>query len=587
MKNWKVSVKLFVSFAVIILFTCLVGGLGYLGMARMNGAERRLYNNDVIALEEIGHINSNFHQQRVVLRNYLLLTIGSREFTANEELLKTLETDMDAHIQNYELTITDEEDRDAFDAFLEKYHGEFAVFKKNVSEIGVSDASSSATSSLIKSALATDEITSEIENCYDLNVKDAEQSIRDNEGLFYTYAILQGVMILLCLGVSIAAGIALQRTIANPLAKMLDAATQIAIGDMDVTLDTESADEVGQLAEAFRRMAASLRHQALNLQQIAEGDLTADISSSGERDMIGNSLRIMSDNLNRLFHEILSASSQVSVGASHLSDGSQSLAQGASEQATAIEQLSSSIFEISLNTKENAKMAEKAAELYAGIKRRAQESTNLMKEMLRAVDEINQASLNISKIIKLINDISFQTNILSLNAAVEAANAGQHGKGFAVVAGEVRNLAAKSSQAAADTDALIENSIAKARLGADIAKKTHDALDEIVADILHSAQLIDDIAKASGEQALGVEQINLGIDQVAQVVSMNSSTAEQSAMAAEEMAAQATAMEKLVSSFRLKGGPGVSEAASLPEIPGHHKPPKKPVIILRDNPEKY
>lgn len=587
MKNWKVSVKLFVSFAVVILFTCLVGGLGYLGMARMNGAERRLYNYDVIALEEIGHINSNFHQQRVVLRNYLLLTIGSKEFTANEELLKTLETEMDAHIQNYELTITDEEDRDAFDAFLEKYHGEFAVFKKNVSGIGVSDASSSATSSLIKSALATDEIASEIEYCYDLNVEDAEQSIRDNESLFFTYAILQGVMILVCLGVSIAAGIALQRTIANPLAKMLDAATQIAVGDMDVTLDTESADEVGQLAEAFRRMAASLRHQALNLQQIAGGDLTADISTSSERDMVGNSLRAMSDNLNRLFHEILSASSQVSAGASHVSDGSQSLAQGASEQAAAIEQLSSSIFEISLNTKENAKMAEKAAELYTGIKRRAQESTNLMNEMLRAVDEINQASLNISKIIKLINDISFQTNILSLNAAVEAANAGQHGKGFAVVAGEVRNLAAKSSQAAADTDALIENSIAKARLGADIAKKTHDALGEIVADILHSAQLIDDIAKASGEQALGVEQINLGIDQVAQVVSMNSSTAEQSAMAAEEMAAQATAMEKLVSSFRLKGGPGVSEAASPPETPEYPKPKKKPVIILRDNPEKY
>ncbi len=588
MKNWKVSAKIVFSFIIIIALTCLNSGLGYLGMSQMNAADQKLYHNNVVALEEIGHINSNFHQQRVVLRNYLLLTIGSTQYKNNEEQLEILETEMERHVQNYSRTILSEQDRTAFNEFLGKYYGDFATFKENAAKIGTNETVSSATNNLINAALATDGIASEIEDCYLYNVQAAEKAVKANGDLFHTFTWIEALVILLGVGIAVLLSRHLRHSIAQPLKTMLGAANQIAQGDMEVALDIHSEDEVGQLAEAFRRMAAGLKDQALNLEKIAEGDLTADIRTSSDKDQVGNSLRAVSENLNRLLNNILSAAGQVSNGATQVSDGSQSLAQGSSQQATAIEELSSSIFEISLNTKENAKMAEKAAELYAGIKKRAQESTDLMNEMMHAVDEINQASVNISKIIKLINDISFQTNILSLNAAVEAANAGQHGKGFAVVAGEVRNLATKSSQAAADTDTLIENSIDKARLGANIARKTHEALGQIVADILHSAQLIDDIAKASSEQALGVEQINLGIDQVAQVVNMNSSTAEQSATAAEEMAAQANALERMVSSFRLKQSAEAAASAQTAEQSAEpRRPKKKPVIVLKDNPEKY
>ena len=287
--------------------------------------------------------------------------------------------------------------------------------------------------------------------------------------------------------------------------------------------------------------------------EVASGNLTVDVKLLSDKDVMGGSLKRMTDNLNAMFGNILSSSSQVSVGSKQVAEGAQSLAQGSTEQAASIQRLSSSISEISSKTKENAEMANKAAELAETIKGNAEKGSLQMEEMIGAVGEINDASQSISKVIKTIDDIAFQTNILALNAAVEAARAGQHGKGFAVVAEEVRNLAAKSAEAAKETGSLIENSKEKANLGVRIAGDTASSLTEIVAGINESDILIGKIARSSEEQALGINQINIGIDQVTQVVQQNSATAEQSAAASEEMNSQSAMLQELISQFKIKG----------------------------------
>jgi len=311
-------------------------------------------------------------------------------------------------------------------------------------------------------------------------------------------------------------------------------------------------DEIGTLVNSYAELIDYMAQICDDLSMVASGNLDFEVVPSSDKDMLAVALKKMLDDLNNMFSEITMTGHQVSLGSKQIADGAQNLAQGSTEQAATVQQLSASISEVAEKTKGNADMAVRAASLAKTIMENAKKGSTQMDEMTDAVKEINQASQSISKVIKVIDDIAFQTNILALNAAVEAARAGQHGKGFAVVAEEVRNLAAKSAEAAKDTGGLISNSMEKAELGARIAGETATSLAAIVSGINESTQLVNDIAKSSEEQSFSIEQINNGIDQVAQVVQQNSATAEQSAAASVEMSRQSNALEQLIGQFKLK-----------------------------------
>ena len=487
-----------------------------------------------------------------MLRDILLLDRDNEQSILSTQQLGKLETDMEAHMESYLQTITLGDDKEAFRSFCDMYENEFYQLKQQI--LSNSDTKEEyVTNLLAASSKMTDTIYEYLDESLELNVNQAVTSVANNRKLVSGYVIAEVIIILAGVAIAIVLALYLYRRIAAPISSILPVVEKMAGGDMeDISVVAESEDEIGQFIKSFQRMAENIRQQAASLNYIAEGDLSQELTQYSENDTIGQSLKKCSDNLNRILWEINVSANQVSTGAEQVSESSQLLAQGASEQATAIEQLSSSIFEISLNTKESAKMTESLAKLYQGMKARAHEGSDLMNEMVRAIEGIQSATRDISKIMKLMGDISFQTNILSINAAVEAANAGEQGKGFAVVADEVRNLAKKSSQAAADTEELIETCIEKVNQGSRITSQTHEALLAIMSDIVQSSQHIDDIAMASNEQSISIEQINTGIDQVSKVINMNSSGADQSAMAAEEMSAMAENMAELVANFKLR-----------------------------------
>ena len=341
---------------------------------------------------------------------------------------------------------------------------------------------------------------------------------------------------------------------------------RISKGDMPEKITDEYKGDFNLIKNNINELIKAFSLITEAAETMAKGDMTVEIQPRSENDLLLKSLSKMVATLNDSLGQVNVAVEQIAAGAGQVSDSAQALSQGATEQASSLEEITSSMNEIGSQTKQNAENATQANQLSSEARTGAEKGNNQMKEMVGAMEEINESSQNISKIIKVIDEIAFQTNLLALNAAVEAARAGKHGKGFAVVAEEVRNLAARSAKAAKETAELIEGSVEKVEQGTQMASKTAEALDEIVAGVTKVTDLVGEIAAASNEQAQGVSQINVGLGQIDQVTQQNTATAEQSASASEELSSQAAQLRDMLAKFKLRLENGKDHTPGVDQI---------------------
>ena len=343
----------------------------------------------------------------------------------------------------------------------------------------------------------------------------------------------------------------------NPISRNLRAIEQEAKNIANGVFNTEAAhlskprDEIGILISAFSKMIEALKYKANLLEMVAAGDLTINVLLASDKDRLGTSLNKMKDSLNRLIGLVNQSVELVSSGSNQVSDTSQKLSQSASQQASSLEEIGSTITEINSQAKQNAESAKNANTIAKDSKVSVEKGNQQMKDLVHAMNDINESSDNIKKIIKTIDDIAFQTNLLALNANVEAARAGKYGKGFAVVAEEARKLAGRSADSVKETIEIIEGSLKNVERGNTLVESTAQQLNEINNGISKVVNIVEEISFASNRQSQGFEQITHGIGQIEQATHSNTASAEESASAAKELADQASQLKAMVANFKI------------------------------------
>lgn len=511
--NLKIGVKLIIGFILVAIIAGVIGFVGILNIIKIDEADLYLYERMTVPLGETTTFVDAYQRMRGNVKD-IILSNTDEEIADFESRIATRNEEFNVAFESFKTTLFSDEGKQ-LSAEMTENKAQYDEIVQQVIQY-VKDGNKQAATDLIFSD-GTETLRGEIDAAYkrmvEIKVQTAQETANSNSEMAEKASITMILLAVFGVVLSVIAGLVISSIIKKPINKLLAASKEIANGNLDVDINVDTKDEIGVLADSFK---------------------------------------VMATNVNEVMTNINSASEQVAAGSRQVSDSSMSLSQGATEQASSIEELTASIEEISSQTKNNAEKAEKAEVVSLDSKKYATKGNEEMAEMLKAMAEINDSSKRISKIIKVIDDIAFQTNILALNAAVEAARAGQHGKGFAVVAEEVRNLAQRSASAASETTTMIEESIAKVEGGTKIANETAAALNKIVEGALQVNELVAEIANASNEQALGIEQVNQGVMQISDVVQTTSATAEETAAASEELSSQAEMLKTQVATFKLK-----------------------------------
>ena len=346
-------------------------------------------------------------------------------------------------------------------------------------------------------------------------------------------------------------------TILEPLRAIEDVAKELTEGNLHSNLEYHSDDEIGRLAHNIRKSTRILGtyiddiDRAMKLFSEGNFDVQPEVEWRGDFIGILNSFMAFEKSMADTVKGIQNVSDQVSSGAEQVAASSNDLAEGATNQASVVEELTATVTGVSEQIEHNSNAAKEISGRVEDLGGAILESNGKMREMVDSMNEINQASQEIDKIIATINEIATQTNLLALNASIEAARAGEAGRGFAVVANQVNVLADQSAQAAKESAALIESSVSAVEKGMVVAKETAAQLEEVADTSKIITREVTGIAETLETQTAEMKQINIGIEQINDVVQTNSATSQECAAASEQMNNEADGLRKMIRKFKV------------------------------------
>ena len=554
LKNFKISGKLMVAFGTVLVFLCVTVIAALIGLNTVMQDYKGFYEKEYRVVETAIDMQRNFQRAE----KYLLRSFTTEDTKAKQSYVdssKLALEDMQAQLVILEQLSSHPELVLAFqEQFEELMISSNRIFLLTINQ-GNAEAIKVFDDYFAQPIEGARGVLQEVAEAAKLQADDAYSR---SEGMKSLVMLMLIVIAAVSVGVLLFFWFYITGSLIRPISEIEAAAEQMASGNLGISIGYRSKDELGKLSGSMNHMTATLKGYVQSIDEVlgelARGNFTVETDTDfvGDFAPIKDSMTGIAESLSRTLLEIDQAAEQVASGSEQVSGGAQALSQGATEQASSIEELSATVDEISGNVRMNAENAQLSNRKVMETAEEIESGNAQMNELIVAMNEIKATTDQIGKIIKAIDDIAFQTNILALNAAVEAARAGAAGKGFAVVADEVRNLAAKSADAAKNTTQLIESSVKAVGNGASIAAETAEKLQSMKQKAEESSRLVDEITRASGDQANAVVQIMQGLEQIAVVVQTNSATAEESAAASEELNSQAQVLKGLVSQFALK-----------------------------------
>ncbi|HTR68545.1 MAG TPA: methyl-accepting chemotaxis protein [Terriglobales bacterium] len=526
-KNLKTVAKLALTFALLSAFMVIIGYQGISAAHAINMKLEALYQHDLLGLSAIKQVNIDLIKIGRDTRT-VLGSSDKAEMQQMSDAITTLFPQVNEELGEAKKTLETDANKAKVDRIQELVPLYEAEVKETVRQMIAGDEKG-ANQTVVKAVPFRNEIDRNVAEVSDSKEKHGQDAYAESNAIYLKMRNqltgLLGVAILLSLSI----GYFIAQLIARPLLATVGVLEKVAEGDLTASLEIQTRDEVGKMADALKRATESMRGALSEVRKSAES-------------MAG--------------------------AAAELASASQELATGAQEQAASLEETTATMEEITSSVKQNADNAKQASQVASASRDTAEHGGAVVSEAVAAMTEINASSKSIVEIITTIDEIAFQTNLLALNAAVEAARAGEQGRGFAVVATEVRNLAQRSATSAKEIKHLIQDSVRKVENGSGLVNKSGDTLREIVGSVKKVTDIVGEIAAASREQSTGIDQVSKAMMQMDQVTQTNSSQTEELSATAQSLSEHARQLQGLVAKFRVDtNGRAAAQAGARPAAP--------------------